>query len=198
MVVAIGLVTAVALPATAQNWGAQQTRWGWQDRDHDRDRNRDTWNHGDRTADLAARNGREDGLKDGRWVRERGYKYDPHATDHYKSPRGYNPRFGDLGAYALAYRQAYDQGYADGYNGRGYRGNYGAEAAARNGREDGLKDGRWVRERGYKYDPHATDHYKSPRGYNPRFGDLSAYALEYRQAYDQGYAEGYNQPGRRR
>ena len=123
LIAAFGLITALALPASAQG-GGQNPRPGWQDRGHDRDDH--DGNH-DRYKDNRAY---QDGLRDGQ--RDRGRQ----------SHMGGSEWKGDD-------RRAYEAGYRDGYGGgvmgrpMGQNGerNRRDSQAFRNGYAEGLRYG---------------------------------------------------------
>lgn len=123
-VATLGLATALAIPASAQDrdWhhdrddgGWQQNgRWGWaQDRDHDRDdhdrddRDRDYRRDGRGNSD-AYRDGYQDAMRD-------------RNGNHSYHPRGDRWKNDDRRAYESGYRAGYNGQYGNGSYGRGDR-----------------------------------------------------------------------------
>jgi hypothetical protein len=85
----------------------------------------------------------------------------------------------------------YNQRQSDIYG----RGSYG-NPAADTGYRDGITVGQRDREKGKAFRPDKNDYYEdADHGYQRPFGDKGLYKRQYRDAFRQGYADGYN--GRR-
>jgi hypothetical protein len=79
-----------------------------------------------------------------------------------------------------------------GQNGQYGQGQYGNNAAAQNGYQDGLFDGQKDRQTGHSNRPTQGDWYKSAtRGYDSSLGNRDQYKAAYRQAYLPAYQRGY-------
>jgi len=66
------------------------------------------------------------------------------------------------------------------------------QAALNAGYNEGIKEGRKDRERGDRFDYRDEEDYRNANtGYNSRFGDRSAYAQYFREAFVNGYTDGY-------
>jgi hypothetical protein len=84
-----------------------------------------------------------------------------------------------------------------GRNDDGY-GNYGGsyelrQTALNAGANEGNKAGRKDRSRGERYDFRDEGEYqKGTKDYNSRLGDRSTYQRYFREAFEHGYADGYN------
>jgi hypothetical protein len=84
-----------------------------------------------------------------------------------------------------------------GGNGDGY-GNYGGsyelrQTALNAGANEGNKAGRKDRQRGARYDfSDEREYQKATKDYNSRLGDRSIYQQYFREAFEHGYADGYN------
>jgi hypothetical protein len=93
-------------------------------------------------------------------------------------------------------RQSRDRRYDDRRYDDGY-GNYGGSSQLRQtalnaGYNEGIKEGRKDRERGDRFDYRDEEDYRNANtGYNSRLGDRSAYAQYFRQAFVNGYTDGY-------
>jgi hypothetical protein len=89
------------------------------DRDYrDRDRNPRGFGAGSSgtLGGLAAQNGQQDGLNDGRRDRATGHSFRPTEGDNYKhADRGYYSQLGSRDQYKQEYRQAYVRAYQQGY-----------------------------------------------------------------------------------
>ena len=74
-----------------------------------------------------------------------------------------------------------------------YGGSYQFRQAALNaGYNEGIKEGRKDRERGERFDYRDEEDYRNANtGYNSRLGDRSAYAQYFREAFINGYTDGY-------
>jgi len=74
-----------------------------------------------------------------------------------------------------------------------YGGSYQFRQAALNaGYNEGIKEGRKDRERGDRFDYRDEEDYRNANtGYNSRYGDRSAYAQYFREAFVNGYTDGY-------
>lgn len=79
----------------------------------------------------------------------------------------------------------------DGY--RNYGGSYELRQTALNaGYNEGVRAGRDDRRRG-RYDPYRSSAYRNAtKDYNSRFGDRNAYQQYFRDAFINGYSDGYN------
>jgi hypothetical protein len=163
------LMTAMALPAYSQNW-RQNHAWGWQDRDGDHDRD---WNNNQRAYDEGYREGQ----------RDRGKRWHPDAG-HWKGD--------DIRAYQAGYKAGYSQ--AD----RDHDRVHGRSPAEKNGYEDGFLAGQGDRDRRIGFKPTGSNIFKhADHGYIRAYGDKNEYRREFREAYQLGYADGYNRRGRR-
>lgn len=89
------------------------------DRDRDyRDRDRSGRSIGSSGAlgSIAAQNGSQDGLNDGRRDRATGHSFRPTEGDNYRrAERGYYSQLGNRDIYKQEYRQAYVRAYQQGY-----------------------------------------------------------------------------------
>ena len=66
------------------------------------------------------------------------------------------------------------------------------QAALNAGYNEGVKEGRKDRERGDRFDYRDEEDYRNANtGYNSRLGDRSAYAQYFREAFVNGYTDGY-------
>ena len=74
-----------------------------------------------------------------------------------------------------------------------YGGSYQFRQNALNaGYNEGIKEGRKDRERGERFDYRDEEDYRNANtGYNSRLGDRSAYAQYFREAFINGYTDGY-------
>jgi hypothetical protein len=74
-----------------------------------------------------------------------------------------------------------------------YGGSYQFRQNALNaGYNEGIKEGRKDRERGDRVDYRDEEDYRNANtGYNSRYGDRSAYAQYFREAFVNGYTDGY-------
>jgi hypothetical protein len=81
--------------------------------------------------------------------------------------------------------------YEDNYS--NYGGSYQFRQSALNaGYNEGIKEGRKDRERGDRFDYRDEEDYRNANtGYNSRFGDRSLYAQYFREAFVNGYTDGY-------
>ena len=60
------------------------------------------------------------------------------------------------------------------------------------GYNEGIKEGRKDRERGDRFDYRDEEDYRNANtGYSSRLGDRSAYAQYFREAFVNGYTDGY-------
>lgn len=93
-------------------------------------------------------------------------------------------------------RGGYNNGGYGGYNNDGY-GNYGGsfdlrQTALNAGFADGVKEGRKDRSRNERHDyTDESDYQKASRDYNSSKGDRYIYQRYYREAFANGYADGY-------
>ena len=162
------------------------------------------------------REGFEHGRDDGR--RGRAFDYSRHRE--YRDLDGYR---GDRNA---ASRRLYRDGFAEGYNdayrqfardnrrqdrndrrgqpdpdarstpGADRRGRFGSPAAE-NGFRDGYAQGRDDARDRDRSDPiRARAYREGDRGYNDRYGSRDQYARDYREAFKQGYDQGYREERR--
>lgn len=103
------------------------------------------------------------------------------------------------------YRRNQDRNRDDRYRNRGRRGrngdgygNYGGsyelrQTALNAGYNEGSKEGRKDRQRGEGYEFRDESAYqKASKDYNSRLGDRYIYQQYFRQAFENGYADGYN------
>jgi hypothetical protein len=82
----------------------------------------------------------------------------------------------------------YDDSRYDNYGQRGYE-----SPAFDIGYRDGLAIGRRDRERGKAFRPDKNDYYEdADRGYEKFYGDKGLYRIQYREAFQRGYADGYD------
>jgi hypothetical protein len=159
--------------------------------------------------DNGYRAGYEQGEREARG-RER-YGYERHGR--YRSgDYGYDNRYGQRNDYRDAFRtgfaSGYDRGYYaygggravprqapnygryptyPGYGGYGYYGE-AQERGLREGYQKGRKDARDHD----RYDPRRHNWYRDgDRGYKDRYGSRDQYKRVYRDAFEQGYAQGY-------
>jgi hypothetical protein len=173
--------------AQAPWWGQRDRGWGYQN-----DRDRREYDHGYR-----------DGAND----REHGRSWHPrHNERDYMN--GYRAGFGRNGGGWQGRRNDHDgdEGYRGGNNGGPYgnypyggRGGDNAQSVAyNNGYQEGLSYGERDRSSGRRSTPVDSGVYHdATRGYNPAYGDRTAYRLAFRQGYVAGYQRGYNGGGRR-
>src|SRR5437763_7002704 len=93
-----------------------------------------------------------------------------------------------------ARRQSRNNGY---YDNNGYYGNYGynnnfTQTALNAGYNEGIKEGRRDRGRGYS-DPRNSSAYRNAdKDYNSRLGDRYTYQQYFRQGFINGYRDGLN------
>jgi hypothetical protein len=89
-----------------------------------------------------------------------------------------------------------DWRYDDRHNGDGY-GNYGGsyqlrQTALNAGYNEGIKEGRKDRERGERYEFRDEEDFRNANtDYSSRLGNRSLYQTYFRQAFQNGYADGY-------
>lgn len=114
-------------------------------------------------------------------------------------------RFGRNDEYRRVFRNGYQEGYSQGYNRvarldrRDYRtgapvnGRYNnGSVAVQIGYRDGLQVGRDDASNRQNYDPRRAKWYRDgDHDYNNRYGSRDQYTREYRDAFIQGYEEGY-------
>lgn len=109
--------------------------------------------------------------------------------------------YDQYGNYHPANQGYYNQGYYNqGYYNRGrtqdnygyYGGSYQSRQTALNsGYNEGVRAGRDDRRRG-RYDPYGHSEYRNAsKDYNSRYGDRASYAQYFREAFINGYADGY-------
>lgn len=85
-------------------------------------------------------------------------------------------------------RGPYDDGQSDSYGRRSYE-----NPAADTGYRDGLAVGQKDRQKGKAFRPDKNDYYEdADHGYQRPFGDKGLYKRQYRVAFREGYADGYN------
>lgn len=172
------------------------------------------WAHDEQERGMDRRGyvqGYRDGFDHGRSDRERRAGYDYHSDEYRNGGRGYDERWGDRDQFAAAYRRGYQSGYDDGFYGRNQRGDdyydrdgrrgggYGGGGYGRYGSNDpafnqGYRDGivgarQDIREnKRYDYNDHGWWQ-DAKRGYNRRYGDRQSYKLRYREGYEAGYRD---------
>ncbi len=140
-------------------------------------------------ARLDAEHGRKPHLTSGRWSTDAdrrsfvsAYRRKPHLTSGRWSTDA------DRRSFVSAYLQTYRQmrgGAASEQPGS-------SQLAAQRGYRDGITDGLQQRDRSGSFRPNATEKYqKADRGYSDNNGDLSEYKQAYREAYCNGYQQGY-------
>jgi len=84
-------------------------------------------------------------------------------------------------------------------NDRYGRGNYGYQIARDQGYRDGLSTGASDAQRGQSYDPQRSHYWKNGTdGYNSSYGNKGQYKQAFREAFDQGYREGFQRYGNNR
>lgn len=108
--------------------------------------------------------------------------------------------YDQYGNYHPANQGYYNQGYYNqGYYNRGRTDNYSnygdsyqfRQTALNAGYNEGVRAGRDDRRRG-RYNPYGHSSYSSAnKDYNSRYGDRGAYAQYFREAFINGYADGY-------
>lgn len=131
VIAALGLATALSVPAVAQDRDDHDRddhdRGRYEQRDHDRDGDRDRgypnggyYSGGNYSwRNNAHQFGYQDGINDGRHDRQDGHNFQPTHGGNYKhANRGYDSHLGSKEQYKDAYRQAYEDGYQRGYHGR--------------------------------------------------------------------------------
>lgn len=81
-------------------------------------------------------------------------------------------------------------------NNRGGYGNYGYQEARNRGYQDGLQTGASDASRRQNYDPQRSHYYKNATyGYDRSYGNKEQYKDVYRDAFVQGYSEGFRRYG---
>jgi len=101
------------------------------------------------------------------WQRDRDYRRDRDRDDRYRRNDRYNDRYNN------SYQIAQQQGY-------------------RNGLATGASDA----QRGQSFNPQRSHFYRNGSdGYNSRYGNRDQYKQVFRNAFVQGYREGYQQYG---
>ncbi len=172
----------------------------------------------------AYREGYERGVRSGNEDLRRGQAFNfSDEGDYRDGDAGYRREYGRIDGYRTEFRRGYQDGYRVGYdgsrygrsglppwsNGRGYgygrsggRGSavdrYGRyDLAASNGYSDGydsgVDDGRDRR----RNDPLAESRYRNgDQGYEREYGPRETYKLRYRDAFRQGYLDGYSSGAR--
>jgi hypothetical protein len=103
--------------------------------------------------------------------------------------------YDQYGNYHQANQGYYNQGYNRGRttdNYSNFGGSYQSRQTALNaGYNEGVKAGREDRQRG-RYNPQGHSAYSSAsKDYNSRYGDRASYAQYFREAFINGYADGY-------
>ncbi len=115
--------------------------------------------------------------------------YDQYGNWH--SNGTYNNGYYNNGYYNNGY---YNNGYYNrGTANYGYFGgsSYGRQTALNAGYNEGVRAGRDDRRRG-RYDPYGHGEYRNGmKDYNSQFGDRAAYQQYFREAFINGYADGY-------
>lgn len=82
------------------------------------------------------------------------------------------------------------------YGGYGGYGNYGYQVARSRGYEDGLQTGANDANRRQSYDPQRSHYFRSATyGYDRSYGNKEQYKQVYRNAFVQGYNEGFRRYG---
>jgi hypothetical protein len=176
LVATFGLITALALPASAQS-SQQDHRSGWQDRDHDdHDRDHDQDRYRDRKA-------YQDGLRDG--------QHDRGRSAH---PRGDEWRGEDHDAYSAGYRAGFAQAVDRDHDRDHDRdGGHGGNQAYRNGYEQGMSYGQHDSRARKPSRPTDSNVYQNGTyGFNKNYGHVDDYKRDFRQGYQDGYMRGYN------
>jgi hypothetical protein len=122
----------------------------------------------------------QDNRSNDRYDRDRDYSYSQDRDQNRDWRRDRNGRWGRR----------------NGRNGDGY-GNYGGsyelrQTALNAGANEGNKAGREDRRRGRRYDPTSKSEYqKGTKDYSSRLGDRYTYQQYFREAFEHGYADGY-------
>ena len=215
---AIGIVLSTTAQAQSQDdrWGrdrdVNQDRRG---RDWDRYGNYGGSVELRRTALNA---GYDEGVKEGRKDRGNGRRTEHrNLTSYERATKGYYPRLGDRELYRRYFREAFEDGYNaesysrdnrarrdrrdDGNRDRrdsndGY-GDFGGsfqlrQTALNAGFNEGVKQGREDRRARNANDFQRHDTYqKATKDYSSRLGDREVYQRYFREAYANGYADGY-------
>lgn len=184
-----------------------------------KDKDRD-FHHG--AALDARQHGLEHGYRDGlhEGAKDRDHR-DKHHADAKDADKGYEKYMGDKARYKDGYNEGFRAGYDDGFYGRpsrlgqvfgpnddryrirgesdGYDDIYANRRWAANdvatdiGRRDGLAAGIDDFRRGHRSSPEdARDYRNADHGYRPNYGDQDTYRRLYRDAFVQGYRDGYN------
>jgi hypothetical protein len=110
---------------------------------------------------------------------------------------GSDGRYDDRYGYPDRNRNGGDDRYGNRYPGGGYGGGgYGNTNSIpyRNGYQDGIEKGREDARDGDSFDPVRHSRYRSAdHGYNSRYGSKNNYKLVYRDGFEAGYRDGYDQ-----
>ena len=116
------------------------------------------------------------------------YGYDSNQARHEKDELDRDAA--NCGYHNFGYR---NYGNQDNWQNRSYnRGNGDYDFARDNGYRDGLAVGEKDARKNRAFQPRNSDWYEdADRGYNKSYGDKSFYKHEYRDAFEQGYADGY-------
>jgi hypothetical protein len=163
--------------------------------------------------------GYEEGIKEGRKHRGNGNRTEYRNLNSYeRATKGYNQRLGDRELYRRYFREAFAEGYnAESYSrdNRNRRdrnndgnwdrrgrndddyGNYGGsfqlrQTALNAGFNEGVKQGREDRRarNDNGFGRHST-YQKATKDYSSRLGDREVFQRYFREAYQNGYADGY-------
>ena len=154
------------------------------------------------------REGFQNGQNDARRGRDFQYSRD---GDYRNADDGYSRSYGDKETYRRVFRESYVQGYTEGYreirrapvydrrDGNfpgtwpGTPGVYDRRSpAAQNGYRDGLEAGRDDAHDRDKFDPRGSKRYRQgDHDYESRYGSRDEYKQVYRNAFVQGYEQGY-------
>ena len=216
-----GLGIALSTSAQAQNQEDRYDRdrdYGNQNR---RGRDWDRYGNYGGSLELrrtALNAGYNEGVKEGRKDRGNGNRTEHRNLSSYqKATKDYSSRLGDRELYRRYFREAFEDGYnaesyARGNRGRRNRndsnqdrlgrnddgyGNFGGtfqlrQTALNAGFNDGVKQGREDRRmrKGNDYQRH-NGYQKATKDYSSGLGDREVYRRYFREAFENGYADGY-------